>query len=448
MQKSKLLWLPIGVAAGLGIMAINNVIMKKDIALEVVEPAHSVYTTQIQVQHIAPVVKGYGNVVAKNKWQGITEVSGKVIYKNERLQRGTFINAGVELLRIDPASYQLNLTTAQANLDNINSEVEKLDIEEQRLTHSYQVERKTLALEEKEYQRNIKLNKKGTISASSLEQQERVLYNTQLQLNDLKAQVNQLPARKKALQAQISQAQSQVDQAQLDLENTIITMPFDGRIIDVSAELQQFVSAGTSLMLAHDVSKLEVEAKMPTSQLSRLIHSLKQDQEILDNLNAVPDIAIANLTAQITLRNASSETHWQGKVTRILGEIDARLGTAGLVVEADFDFLEFIKRNDPTASPIISGMFVEVTVNGQAQQQLTVPLAALHNNRLYLVDEENRLQLQEVEVLFIRDQVAAIKAKDLTANTLKAGQQIVLSDIIPVASGLKLAPTVWTEDKQ
>jgi len=437
------MWLPIGVAAGLGIMAINNFIMKKDVVLEAIEPAHSVYTTQIQVQSIAPAVKGYGHVVAKNKWQGITEVSGKVIYKNDKLQRGTFINAGVELLRIDPTSYQLNLITAQANLDNINSEIEKLDIEEQRLTRSYQVESKTLALEEKEYQRNIKLNKKGTISASSLEQQERVVYNTQLQLNDLKAQVNQLPARKKALQAQIAQAQSQVDQAQLDLENTIITMPFNGRIIDVNAELQQFVSAGSSLMLAHDVSKLEVEAKMPTSQLSRLMHSLKQDKNVLDNLNAVPDIAIANLTARITLRNSSSETHWQGKVTRILGEIDSRLGTAGLVVEADFDFLEFIKRNDPNDSPIISGMFVEVTVNGQAQPQLTVPLAALHNNRLYLVDADNRLQLQTVDVLFIRDQVAAIKA-----GGLKAGQQVVLSDLIPVANGLKLTPTVWTEDTE
>ncbi|KXO09265.1 Membrane fusion protein of RND family multidrug efflux pump [Moritella sp. JT01] len=443
MQKSKLLWLPFGIAAGLGIMAINNFIMEKDVVLEAIEPTHSVYTTQVQVQSIAPAVKGYGHVIAKNKWQGISEVNGKVIYKNERLQGGTFINEGVELLRLDPVSYKLNLTTAHANLDNINAEVENLDIEEQRLTRSYQVESKTLALEKKEYQRNIKLNKKGTISASSLEQQERIVYNTQLQLNDLKAQVNQLPARKKALQAQIAQAQSQIDQALLDLENTIITMPFNGRIIDVSAELRQFVSAGTSLILAHDVSTLEVEAKMPTSQLSRLIHSLKQDRDVLDNLNAVPDIAIANLTARITLRNSSSETHWQGKVTRILGEIDSRLGTAGLVVEVDFDFLEFIKRNDPNDSPIISGMFVEVTVNGQVQPQLTVPLAALHNNRLYLVDEDNRLQLQTVNVLFIRDQVAAIKA-----DGLKVGQQVVLSDIIPVANGLKLAPTVWAEDKE
>ncbi|MFT7681106.1 efflux RND transporter periplasmic adaptor subunit [Moritella dasanensis] len=443
MQKSKLMWLPIGVAAGLGIMAINNFIMKQDVVLEVIEPAHSVYITQITQQNIAPAVKGYGNVIAKNKWQGITEVSGKVIYKNEQLQRGTFINAGIELLRIDPASYELNLKTAQANLDNISSEVEKLDIEAQRLTRSYQVESKTLALEEKEYQRNIKLNKKGTISASSLEQQERVVYNTQLQLNDLKAQVKQVPALRRSLEAQLSQAQSQIDQAKLDLEHTIITMPFNGRIIDVSAELQQFVATGTSLILAHDVSKLEVEAKMPTSQLSRLMHSLKQDRNVLDNLNSVPDISIANLTARITLRNSSSETHWQGKVTRILGEIDARLGTAGLVVEVDFDFLEFIKRNDPNDSPIISGMFVEVTVNGQQQPQLTVPLAALHNNRLYLLDADNRLQLKTVDVLFIRDQVAAIKAPGL-----QDGQQVVLSDIIPVANGLKLAPTVWTEDKE
>jgi len=443
MQKYKLLWLPLGIAAGLGIMAINNFIMEKDVVLEALEPAHSVYTTQVQVLNIAPAVKGYGHVIVKNKWQGISEINGKVIYKNERLQRGTFINEGVELLRLDPTSYKLNLTTAHANLDNINAEVENLDIEEQRLMRSYQVERKTLALEKKEYQRNIKLNKKGTISASSLEQQERIVYNTQLQLNDLKAQVNQLPARKKALQAQIAQAQSKIDQALLDLDNTIITMPFNGRIIDVNAELRQFVPAGTSLILAHDVSKLEVEAKIPTSHLSRLTHSLKQDRDVLDNLNAGPDIAIANLTARITLRNSSSEIHWQGKVTRILGEIDSRLGTAGLVVEADFDFLEVIKRNDPNDSPIISGMFVEVTVNGQVQPQLTVPLAALQNNRLYLVDEDNRLQLQTVDVLFIRDQVAAIKA-----DGLKVGQQVVLSDIIPVANGLKLAPTVWTEDKE
>ncbi|WP_293227247.1 hypothetical protein [Moritella sp.] len=45
MKKSKLLWLPIGVATGLGIMAINNAIMKKDIVLEAIEPAQSVYTT-------------------------------------------------------------------------------------------------------------------------------------------------------------------------------------------------------------------------------------------------------------------------------------------------------------------------------------------------------------------------------------------------------------------
>ncbi len=443
MKLHKLKWLPIGLAVGIGILMINNKLMEKKVDLQIKEPEHPVYTTRITEQLIAPQVKGYGNVTAKYSWQAIAEVSGKVIYKNPKLQRGTFIDAGEELLRIDPAPYQLALDKMEASLDNTLSEEEKLTVEQDRLRLSLAVETKALALEKKEYERQQKLHKQGTLSASSLEKQQRNYYNKQLIINDLEAQINQLPARFKALAAQKSQAQSQVEQARLDLAHTVITMPFTGRIIDVSAKLQQFVSTGSSLILAHDVSKLEVEAKMTPMQLGRLAYSIRLQSDRFDELTSVPDIDIAQLKAKITLRSASAERHWQGRVTRILGEIDARTGNVGLVVETDFDFLDFIKRNNPGESPLISGMFVEVSVDGYPQQHLTVPMEALHNDRLYLVNEDNRLEVQPVQVLFIRDQTAAIQAE-----RLQNGQQIVLSDVVPVANGLKLAPTPWPEDKQ
>lgn len=442
MKISKAKWIPIGLVAGIAIMMFNNTIMKKDTTTALKEPEQHVFSTQITRQNIAPQIKGYGNIAAKNTWQAISEVQGKIIYLNPKLQRGSFIAANELLLKIDPSRYQISLNNAQASLANIAAEKDQLDIEKLRLQRSLKLEKNNLALEKKELTRLTLLRKKGTVSQSNLEQQERVYLNKQLSVSNTQAQVNQLPYQLNALNAQLAQAQSQVEQAELDLSHTIITMPFSGRIIDVTAEKQQVVNIGATMILAHDVSKLEIEAKMPARQLAKLVTSVKANHERMTNLTQVPDIAIAKLTAKVILRNAKIEREWQGKVTRILGEIDNRMGTAGLVVEVDFDFVEFIKDINSNDLPLVSGMFVEVVIDGYPQEHLTVPLAALHSDSIYLIDENQRLQIQPIDVAFIREQEVAI-----IGAGLKAGQEIVVSDVLPLTNGLKLKATAWQKDK-
>lgn len=442
MKISKAKWIPIGLVAGIAIMMFNNTIMKKDTTTALKEPEQHVFSTQITRQNIAPQIKGYGNIAAKNTWQAISEVQGKIIYLNPKLQRGSFIAANELLLKIDPSRYQISLNNAQASLANIAAEKDQLDIEKLRLQRSLKLEKNNLALEKKELTRLTSLRKKGTVSQSNLEQQERVYLDKQLSVSNTQAQVNQLPYQLNALNAQLAQAQSQVEQAELDLSHTIITMPFSGRIIDVTAEQQQVVNIGATMILAHDVSKLEVEAKMPARQLAKLVTSVKANHERMTNLTQVPDIAIAKLTAKVILRNAKIEREWQGKVTRILGEIDNRMGTAGLVVEVDFDFVEFIKDLNSNDLPLVSGMFVEVVIDGYPQEHLTVPLAALHSDSIYLIDENQRLQIQPIDVAFIREQEVAI-----IGAGLKAGQEIVVSDVLPLTNGLKLKATAWQKDK-
>lgn len=442
MKISKAKWIPIGLVAGIAIMMFNNTIMKKDTTTALKEPEQHVFSTQITRQNIAPQIKGYGNIAAKNTWQAISEVQGKIIYLNPKLQRGSFIAANELLLKIDPSRYQISLNNAQASLANIAAEKDQLDIEKLRLQRSLKLEKNNLALEKKELTRLTLLRKKGTVSQSNLEQQERVYLNKQLSVSNTQAQVNQLPYQLNALNAQLAQAQSQVEQAELDLSHTIITMPFSGRIIDVTAEKQQVVNIGATMILAHDVSKLEIEAKMPARQLAKLVTSVKANHERMTNLTQVPDIAIAKLTAKVILRNAKIEREWQGKVTRILGEIDNRMGTAGLVVEVDFDFVEFIKDINSNDLPLVSGMFVEVVIDGYPQEHLTVPLAALHSDSIYLIDENQRLQIQPIDVAFIREQEVAI-----IGAGLKSGQEIVVSDVLPLTNGLKLKATAWQKDK-
>lgn len=440
MSNKKIRWIPIGIAAGMGIMLINNFLMKNNSETGVTEPEHNVYTTVITEKTIAPQIKGYGSVVAKNTWNAISEVQGKVTYINPKLQRGNFILADEVLIKIDPTSYQIALNKTQANLANAEAERDQLSIEKQRLEHALKIEQKNLALEERELTRMRSLKKKGSISTSELEKQQRAFYNKQLTVTDIHAQVNQLPFRFNALNAQIAQNQSQIEQAQLDLSHTEINMPFTGRIVEVFAELQQVVSVGEKLIHAQDISQLEIEAKVSTQQLVKLINSIKRNQPNFIRDSATPNIQDANLTAQILLRNANQDKQWQGRVTRIAGEVDDRIGTVGLVIEMDFDFLAYAKQDNPDSAPLVSGMFVEVIIDGYPQQQLTVPLSALHNDNLYLVTADKRLQIQPVEVIFIRNQTAVIAADNLTAQ-----QAIVVSDVVPVANGLKLNPTTWSQ---
>lgn len=434
----KFKWILLAAIAGFAFIFILKTVLKNEIQGEVAEPEFDVYVTTIKQKTIAPLITGFGTIAPKVQWQSLAEVSGAVTYKNEKLARGEFIEKETLLLKLDDLPYQLALAKALASKASIETEAVKLEIEKALLQQSLAIESKKLLLEKNEYTRQKSLNKKGGISHSQLEKQQLSVFAQTLKENELKASVKQLPARKNAIDAELMQAESLIKQARLDLSHTKILMPFSGRIDTVNVELGEFVAIGRDLLSAQDFKLLEVEAKASIDQVHQLMSSLAGNKRL--NESTQPNIESLGVEATIKLNHASIKSRWSGKVTRISGQVDARVGTVGLIVEIPFNF-KMLKDKPQSQMPVISGMFVEVQVEAKPISVLTVPKQALHGDRLYLVDENNRLQILPVEVLFIRDNDVAI-----SADSIKAGQQIVVSDLLPVSTGLKLKSYAWSEE--
>ncbi|WP_022942808.1 efflux RND transporter periplasmic adaptor subunit [Psychromonas hadalis] len=391
------------------------------------------------MREIAPVIHGFGIIKPKVQWSGVAQVKGDIVYKLATLARGEFIKQGTLLLRIDQTPYQLALATAVANKASVETEFEKLEIEKQKLHLSLELEKSKLFLEETEYQRQKSLAKKGTLSKSQLEKQQRAFIIQQLKIKELQSAIKLLPVQLNAIKATHSVAKSQIQQAQLDLNHTQIKMPFDGRIEQVNSEMGEYVSLGQVLFTTQDYSLLEVEAKIPVHQLRRLSATFKQGATL--QKGEFPQLAALNLPASVTFQSAFVHATWQGTLKRISGQIDLRVGTVGVVIEIPFDFKAFIK-GDSEQLPLISGMFVEINIEGAKAAQLVIPKKALHGGRLYLVDKESRLKIVPVETLFSRDGWVVIKA-----GYFSVGDQIVVSDLLPVATGLKLKTVEWESEQ-
>ncbi len=86
----------------------------------------------------------------------------------------------------------------------------------------------SLDLREAEVARKSELVKKGTLSASDYEQEQRNLLSQRQQVQSQTNALNLMPAERESLEAQLSRFQAQLDRAKLDLGRTDIHLPFWG----------------------------------------------------------------------------------------------------------------------------------------------------------------------------------------------------------------------------
>jgi multidrug efflux pump subunit AcrA (membrane-fusion protein) len=77
-------------------------------------------------------------------------------------------------------------------------------------------------------------------------------------------------------------------------------------------------------------------------------------------------------------------------------------------------------------------MYVSVEFLSQAIDTLVIPRKALHENRVYVVSDENTLSIRPVQISHSQGQLVVIK------GGLKEGDKIIISDLVPVIEGIKL----------
>jgi len=421
----KLLFFP---ALAVGVIAMVAAIkLQPDLPIKPAgDRARLVNTVPLELRSMAPLAIGFGKIEPKVEWKAIAEVSGKVVYRNPQLEKGQVLKAGTEVLRIDPLDYELKLVQAQADLKSALTSLAKLGQEEQNLKQTLKIEKNRLEIANKELARKQNLRKKGLTSQSDVDQQEQSALSQRKLVLDIENQIGLMPDEKRVAEALVKVNNSKVEEAQRSLERTIITLPYDLRISSVDIEQDQVVNIQQVMITAHGIDVMEVEAQLSIHDMHTLASSIG---EFSRDESGIPKPDTTFIEASIELSSGNVSASWPAKVSRISETVDPTQATAGVILEIAQDYRQL---NPTSVPPLVNGMFVRAQIEGQENPSWVIPERALHGDKIYIMTPESTLKIQQVEVLYRRDNQVIIDGE------IEQGEKLILNDLLPAIQGMLL----------
>ncbi|WP_428773069.1 efflux RND transporter periplasmic adaptor subunit [Vibrio sp.] len=421
----KLLFFP---ALAVGVIAVILAVQLKP-SLPI-KPAQSrariVDTLALQKQPMAPVAIGFGKVSPQLEWKAIAEVSGKVIYRHPRLNKGAILHAGTEILRIDPLDYELKLAQAEADLKSSETSLARVKQEQQNLQQTLKIEKNRLEIARKEAERKQNLRSRGLTSQSDVDQQQQAALQQQKLVQEIENQLLLIPGETRVAEAKVKVNAAKVQEAERLLAKTRIVLPDDLRIASVDAELNQVVNLQQVMVTGHGMRTMEVEAQLSIHDLQTLALSLV---DFGRDETGMPQVDLTFIHASIELNSGDLTASWPAKVARVSETVDPNQATAGVILEIAQDYRDLTPETSP---PLVNGMFVKARIEGNPTPSWVIPERALHGQSIYLMDEQNRLRIQPVEVRYRRDEQVVID------GDLQSGDRVILNDLLPAIEGMLL----------
>ena len=379
-------------------------------------------------QDIRPKATAWGNLRAADTWVAVAEVQGEVIWRHPGLEPGRLIPEGTEVLRIDPADYELALAQSQADLAALAAENAQLIAEAANTGRILDLERARLALAEADLTRTRTLAQQGTVPQLRADEAERATLLARRTVAELENAMALIPSREARIAAQTARTQAAIDRARRSLDRTVLTAPFDLRVTNVAAERFQTVAPGQVVIRGDGIAAAEVVAHLPIDSFRRLVGEAPEGISLADMMR---DLPVAQI--EVTLSPLSDSTQvWTARVVRIEGALDARARTVPVVVRVDDPYEG---ADPPRRLPLVPNMQVQLSFSGASISGLIAsPEAALHGGMVHIASADDRLELRPVTAGFARDGSIVI------TEGLVSGDRVVIDDIAPAIPGMALTP--------
>lgn len=384
MKKRLKVLLPIGVILLSVIGALVLAVSKPEVKTKTPEiPKKIVRVMPVLKQEVTMTVSSQGSVVPRTESALVAQVSGRVISVSPAFVTGGFFEKGEILVSIDKTDYNLAVTQAKSQVAQAELRVR---LEE---------EQAELAREEW-----VRLNG-GEAPA-------------------LVAREPQLAEARATLEA----AKASLQQAQVNLDRTYVRAPFVGRIRTKNADVGQVVAPGNPIATVYAVDYAEVRLPLPDESLAYL--NIPFDfRGNADNKDRAKVILRANFAGKMN--------EWEGYIHRIEGEIDARSRMIHVVARVENPYG---KSKNASRPPLTVGLFVYADIIGKTiDDVIIIPRSALRdNNKVLIVDNENRLRFRDVVPLRVNAETVHI------GSGLQDGERICISKLKAVVDGMPVEP--------
>jgi len=327
---------------------------KDDISVDV----PNVKPLLVEIVDFRIYVESAGHIKPKTIYPLRLDLPGKVVFLSTYFNDNRIFNKGDTLLRIDSTDYSIARINAKFKLDEAELEF---------------------------------LRQKAISSRSENELDE---YKTTANVNDLAKNKPQLEKAKSLLNA----AKANYRKTELDLKETVLVAPFQGRIIDGEANLGQDITLGMYLGTIYSLDEMII--KLPLS---------------------IEDISILNLNHQTDFGQSISI------------QLDTRIGDAEYNVDADYigssgsinklsqkiDITALIDDFSDLNIPVENNLFFNAKIYGPVYDRVfSIPNIAIHDDSYVYIIEDSKIFKREIEILKKYDDVSIVNSGLLNGEVI------------------------------
>jgi len=381
-SRAKRILFPIGViVTGLVLFVVMSAMAPKPQKKEISSKNPLVDVIEVNKGNVVFEIESQGSISPRTETTLISEVSGQIKNVSGKFVVGGFFKKGEQLLEIDPIDYEVALLQAQARLDGANAKLVE--------------ERARGKQAEKEWSLTGRSKKNAPILA---------LRTPQLQ----------------QAQADVKAAQADVKSAEIKLQRTKIVAPYDAMVKAKSVDVGQYVSTGSQLATTFAVDYAEI--RLPVKE---------QDMAYID----IPAMGQSHqMGSQVELfsEQGGKIKKWSTFITRSEGVVEATSRMNYVVAQLHDPY--GLSSKSGTIEPIKIGTFVKAKIIGvETSGIIIIPRKAIRGaNKLYLMDENQKLNITEINILRSDSKNVYI------SDGVNGGDQIVLTKLVTAVNGMTL----------
>lgn len=348
----------------------------------------------LQDETVEITIRGFGMAKALDVVAIAPEIAGTVVSVHPNLDVGGIISKGEAIFVIDPSSYAARRDEASAQVDQLDSQLERLKtqyaIDEKRLETLH----RSRSLAKDEFDRRKALLEGDDVgSQSSVDVQEQA-YNTAVDIADQLGQtVKVYPMRIAESVAMLASAQARLNLAEIDLKRTELVAPFTGRVTANSVEIGQYISPGRELVTLANDAVLEISVPLSAVDARDWIRYTRD--------SGTPDQAWFLEVEQVEceVRWTDQIAHdqcWTGVLHRV-GKYNEESREINVVVRVDGRDAAPTEAN---GLPLVNGMFCHVKIPGRtAENVYRVPDGLVSHEETVYMAVDGRLRTVPVEIV-------------------------------------------------
>ncbi|WP_008188868.1 efflux RND transporter periplasmic adaptor subunit [Roseibium alexandrii] len=376
------------------------------------ENSYAVETTTVQQGDYAPLISVYGQTQAGREVDLRALVGGEIVEVHPDLKAGGKVERGDTLVVIDRFDYEGAVTEARANLAEAQAALVenegRVALEKANLIRAGE----QLEFAQRDLERAEELIGRGAITERTVDDRKLIVSQRQQSVERSENTLALEEAKVIQQNATVDRLEWRLENAQRQLENTVLTAPFDAIVRSSAAEPGRLISVNDAIVSLYDSSEFEVRLTLSDNQYGRLL---------ADSGTVVgrPVDVIWNLGDQPVTYPAT--------VTRIGADVVSDRGGVDLIARIDAS---------GAAVPLRPGAFVEVAVPDRTYaNSFRIPETAYYGQGTVYVVEDNRLQARSVNALAIDDGFILVRGDLNSGETLlvtripEAGEGLLVSDV-------------------